>query len=92
MDPNQNLLRENREIFSDHSRYHHLVGKLNHLIITRLNISFAVSIIGQFLEAPRVLTLGCCYSDSSVSEGSLQSGHADWAGSPLDRRSTIAPF
>lgn len=36
------------------SRYRRLVGKLNYLTITRPDISYAVSVVSQFLEAPSV--------------------------------------
>lgn len=37
---------------SDLGRYHRLVGKLNYLTVTRLDISFIVSIVSQFLKSP----------------------------------------
>jgi hypothetical protein len=49
--PNKKLLKDEGELFEDLGRYHRLVGKLNYLTITRLNISYAVSIVSQFLEA-----------------------------------------
>lgn len=39
--------------FGDLSRYWQLVGKLNYLISTRLDISYVVIVVSQFLEAPR---------------------------------------
>ena len=54
MDPNKKLLMDEGELFEDPSRYRRLVGKLNYLTITRPNISYAVSVVSQFLEAPRV--------------------------------------
>jgi hypothetical protein len=54
MDPNQKLLKDEGELFEDPGRYRRLVGKLNYLTITRPNISYAVSVVSQFLEAPRV--------------------------------------
>jgi hypothetical protein len=54
MDPNHKLVKDEGEVFDDPSRYHHLVGKLNYLTITRLDISYAVNVVSQFLEAPRV--------------------------------------
>jgi hypothetical protein len=35
-------------------RYHQLIEKLNYLTITILDIAYAVSIVSQFLEAPKV--------------------------------------
>jgi hypothetical protein len=54
MDPNKKLLMDEGELFEDPSRYYCLVGKLKYLTITRPSISYAVSIVSQFLEAPRV--------------------------------------
>ncbi|RVW93460.1 Retrovirus-related Pol polyprotein from transposon TNT 1-94 [Vitis vinifera] len=36
----------------DPGRYRRLVGKLNYLTITRLDISFPVSVVSQFLQSP----------------------------------------
>jgi hypothetical protein len=54
MDPNKKLVKNEGKLFEDPNRYLSLVGKLNYLTITRLDISFAVSVISWFLEAPRV--------------------------------------
>ena len=43
MDPNVKLYEDQEELLSNPKRYHRLVDKLNHLTISRLNISFAVS-------------------------------------------------
>nr|CAN75244.1 hypothetical protein VITISV_014212 [Vitis vinifera] len=76
--------------------------KLNYLTITRLDISFPVSVVSQFLQSPcdshwdaviRILR----YIKSTPGQGVLYEnrGHAqvvgytdaDWAGSPIDRHS-----
>jgi hypothetical protein len=103
MDPNKKLLKDEGELFEDLGRYRRLVGKLNHLTITRLDISYAVSVISQFLEAPRVLhweavTRIIWYVKRQTGLGILYrpNGHlkikgftnADWADSPSDRRFT----
>jgi hypothetical protein len=54
MDPNKKLVKNEGKLFEDPNRCLSLVGKLNYLIITRPDISFVVSVISQFLEAPRV--------------------------------------
>ena len=54
MDPNKKLLKDEGELFEDTGRYRHLVGKLKYLTITRLDISYAVNVVSQFLEAPQV--------------------------------------
>ena len=52
MDPNIKLFPNQGEPFSDSGRYRRLVGKLNYLTITRPDISFAVSVVSQFLNSP----------------------------------------
>jgi hypothetical protein len=53
MDLNHKLVRHG-ELFPDPSRYHRLVGKLNYLTITRLDILYAASVVSQFLAALRL--------------------------------------
>ena len=103
MDPNMKLLPGQGEPFTDPGRYRRLVGRLNYLTITRPDISFAVSVVSQFLQSPctshwnavvRILR----YVKSAPGKGLLYEDHghskvvgysdADWAGSPSDRRST----
>ena len=103
MDPNVKLVPGQGESLGDLGRYRRLVGKLNYLTITRPDISFPVSVVGQFLQSPcdsywdaiiRILR----YIKSTPGQGMLyeNKGHtqvigftdADWAGSPTDRRST----
>ncbi|RVX08580.1 Retrovirus-related Pol polyprotein from transposon RE2 [Vitis vinifera] len=97
------ILEETGEPLGDPGRYRRLVGKLNYLTITCLDISFPVSVVSQFLQSPcdshwdvviRILR----YIKSTPGQGVLYEnrGHtqvvgytdADWAGSPTDRRST----
>jgi len=52
MDPNGLLLPEQGELYSDPGRYRRLVGKLKYLTITRPDITFAVSIVSEFLISP----------------------------------------
>ena len=104
MDPNQKLTTEEGELFSDLERYRRLVGKLIYLTITRPDLSFAVGVVSQFMQSPcvghwnsiiRILRYlkkaprqGLLYEN----RGSIHvSGYcdADWAGSPIDMRSTI---
>jgi len=95
MNPNAKLLPSQGELLSDPEKYRRLVGKLNYLTITRPDISFAVSMVSQFLNSP------CVDHLNAVTRGKgLLYGHndhtgvvcytdADWAGSPSDRRSTF---
>jgi hypothetical protein len=103
MDPNVKLLPGQGEPLKDPGRYRRLVGKLNYLTVTRPDITFAVSVVSQFLNAPcvdhwnaviRILK----YIKSAPGKGLLYENKgntqvvgysdADWAGSPADRRST----
>ena len=52
MDLNVKLVLEQGEPLRDIGRYRQLVGKLNYLTITRLNISFPMSVVSQFLQSP----------------------------------------
>ena len=49
IDPNTKLLPNKRGPFSDPQKYKRLVGKLNYLTITCPDISFAISVMSQFL-------------------------------------------
>ncbi|BAU03366.1 hypothetical protein VIGAN_UM087700, partial [Vigna angularis var. angularis] len=52
MDPNQKLASSEGDLFSDPERYRRLVGKLIYLTITRPDLSFAVGVVSQFMQAP----------------------------------------
>jgi len=52
MDPNTKLLPNQGELIFDPEQYRRLVGKLNYLTVTRPDISFAVSVVSQFLNSP----------------------------------------
>lgn len=52
MDPNVKLLPDQEESFPDPRRYRRLVGKLNYLTMTRPDISYAASVVNQFLNSP----------------------------------------
>nr|KYP58908.1 hypothetical protein KK1_014330 [Cajanus cajan] len=103
MDPNVKLMPNQGEPYPDPGRYRRLVGKLNYLTMTRLDISFPVSVVSQFLNSPceshwhavvRILR----YIKRSLGKGLVYNnrGHidivgysdADWAGDASDRRST----
>ena len=53
-DPNVKFYEDQRELLSNPERYNRLVGKLNYLTITRLDISFAVSVLSQFMKDPHL--------------------------------------
>ena len=52
MDPNVKLVPRQKEPLRDLGRYRRLVGRLNYLTITQLDISFPVSVVSQFLQSP----------------------------------------
>ena len=52
MDPNSKHVPGQGEPLRDPGRYRRLIGKLNYLIITRPDISFAVRVVSQFLQLP----------------------------------------
>ena len=54
MDPHVKLYEDQGELLSNPERYRRLVGKLNYLTITRPDISFAVSVLSQFMKDPRL--------------------------------------
>jgi len=103
MDPNQKLMADQGEPYSDPERYRKLVGKLTYLTITRPNISFVVGVVSQFMQAPLVdhwkavisilgyikkaLGQGLLYEDKGNTQISRHCD-VDWAGCPIDRRST----
>ena len=104
MDPNLKLSVESGELLSNPSMYQHLVGRLIYLTNTRLDLTFAVSVVSQFMHAPRTSHLDAVhyifrYLKTSPGLGLFYSaGHqsrvscftdADYAGSQTDRRSTI---
>ena len=51
----QNLhLTRQCELFEDPKRYKKLVGKLNYLTLTRLDIAYFVSVVSQYISSPTV--------------------------------------
>ena len=103
MNPNVKLYEDQGELLSNPERYHRLVGKLNYITITRPDISFAVSVLGQFMKDPRLPHWEAVirivrYLKAYPSRGLLYkaNGHlrveaytdANCAGSPSDRKST----
>ena len=104
MDPNVKLVPGQGEPLQDPRRYRRLVERLNYLTITRLDISFPVSVVSQFLQPPCVShwdAVICIlrYIKGKSIQGVLYEnrGHtqvigycnADWAGLPANRRFTL---
>ena len=53
MAPSLHLTREG-ETFKDPERYRRLVGKLNYLIVTYLDIAHSTSVVCQYMSTPVV--------------------------------------
>uniref|UniRef100_A0A2N9EKK0 Integrase catalytic domain-containing protein n=1 Tax=Fagus sylvatica TaxID=28930 RepID=A0A2N9EKK0_FAGSY len=103
MEPNLKLMPDKGDFVDDPDTYRRLVGKLIYLTITWPDISYAVSIVSQFMTNPRVPHMNAVirilkYLKNAPGRGLFyrSSGHlriegytdADWAGSPSDRKST----
>jgi hypothetical protein len=103
MEPNLKLMPDEGDFVDDPDTYRRLVGKLIYITITRPDISYAVSIVSQFMTHPRVPHMNAVirilkYLKNAPSRGLFyqSSGHlhiegyidADWVGSPLDQKST----
>ena len=52
MDTNVKLYEDQGQLLSNTERYRRLVGKLNYLTITHPNVSFAVSVLSQYMRDP----------------------------------------
>ena len=102
MTPNVQLTKEG-ELFEDLERYIRLVGKLNYLTITRLDIVYSISVLSQCMSSPtishwEVVEHILCYLKKAPGRGILYKKHehtiiecffdADWAGSKEYKRST----
>ena len=103
MEPNLKLgLCESKEVNKE--QYQRLVGKLIYLAHTRPDIAFAVSVVSQFMHSPNERHLDAVYRilrylKSTPSRGLFfKKGDnrmvevytdVDWAGFPMDKRSTF---
>lgn len=104
MDPNTKLMLKTEEVAVDKGQYQWVVGKLIYLTYTRPDISFAVSIVSQFLSNPledhmetvyRILR----YIKKDPAKELMFTKYpkcdlevyidVDWAGSPIDQKSTL---
>jgi hypothetical protein len=104
MNTNLKLMPDEGDFVNDPDTYSRLVVKLIYLTITRLDISYAVSIVSQFMTNPRVSHMNAIirilkYLTNALGRGLFyrSSGHlriegytdVDWTRSPSGRKSTI---
>ncbi|CAL5350327.1 unnamed protein product [Camellia sinensis] len=104
LEPNQKLGDDEGGEVVDKGSYQRLVGKLIYLSHSRPDIAVAVSIVSQFMHAPRQIHFEAVmrilkYLKSAPGKGLYFSKYdhlrveaytdADWAGSVTDRRSTL---
>jgi hypothetical protein len=102
MEPNMKFSKDSGQILDDPTAYRRLVGQLLYLTISRPDISFAVQVLSQFMNKPRVPHLTAAtrvmrYIKASPAQGlffpvisSLQMKafcDSDWAGCVDSRRS-----
>ena len=79
MVPSIHFTREG-ETFEDLERFRRLVGKLNYLTVTRLDIAHPFSIISQYMSSPIVdhwvaVEQILCYLKGALGRGILYSNH-----------------
>jgi hypothetical protein len=101
MEPNEKLYLEDGEPLKDVGQYQRLVDKLIYLTVIRPDIAFAVSLVSQFMHAPKTIHLEAVDRTLRYLKGSqvrhmdeknetnsiVGYSYADWAGS-YDRKST----
>ncbi|KAL5706521.1 Beta-galactosidase 8 [Ranunculus cassubicifolius] len=103
VEQNHKLDSQSGDLLTDASVFQRLVGRLIYLTLTRPDIAYAVSVISQYMHAPRTSHLIAAhrilrYLKSSPGRGLLFQKHDnlrveaftddDWAGAQEDRRST----
>ena len=102
MAPNVQFTKEG-ELLEDPERYRRLVGKLNYLTGTRLDIAYSTRVVSQYMSSLTVSHWAVvehilCYLKGALGREILYKNHghtiiecfsnADWAGSRDNRRST----
>jgi hypothetical protein len=107
MELNVHLVDTNGEPLEDPSRYHHIVGSLVYLGVTRPDISYSIHILSQFVSTPTQIHYShllhvLCYFRGTISRrlffprsSSLQLQtycDATWASDPSDRHSLSAYY
>lgn len=103
LEVNGKLTQDGGDLLDDATMYRSMVGSLIYITITRPDLSYAVGLVSQFMQAPRKPHLDAIRRIMRYVKGTVQFGlfyaygsdmhlvgytDADWAGSPYDRRST----
>ncbi|GMP62288.1 hypothetical protein CsSME_00024444 [Camellia sinensis var. sinensis] len=83
MDPNLKLSAESGELLSDPFRYQRLVGRLIYLTNTQPDLTFAVSVVSQFMRSSRTAHLDTVHHILRYLKSC-----SDYASSLTDKRST----
>uniref|UniRef100_A0A2N9EEY0 Integrase catalytic domain-containing protein n=1 Tax=Fagus sylvatica TaxID=28930 RepID=A0A2N9EEY0_FAGSY len=100
--PNTRLSLHDGDLLPDPHLYRSMVGALHYLTFTRLDISFAVHQVCQYMSAPTTIHFAAAKRILRYLRGTFNHGieftsgplhlsaytDADWAGDPDDRRST----
>ncbi|KAM2860064.1 hypothetical protein COP2_025404 [Malus domestica] len=100
--PYNKLLKDDGHLYNNPTLYRSVVGALQYLTFTRLDIAFSVHQVCQFMQTPMVshftavkhilrylkgtMKVGISYSKGDLSLTAYSD--ADWAGDPNDKRST----
>jgi hypothetical protein len=103
LEQNVKLSVDERDIVEDTTMYRCIVGSLIYMTITRLDLSYAVGVVNQFMQTPRKPHLDAVRRILRYIKHTLQCGifyeaksqlqvhgytDADWASNVSDRRST----
>ena len=100
--PSSHLLPHDGVVLSDPSEFRSMVGALQFLTFTRLDLAFSVHQLSQFMSSPTTVHLEATKRVLRYIRGTLSHGisftpgpftltafsYANWAGDPFDRRST----
>jgi hypothetical protein len=103
LEQNVKLSANERKLVEDTTMYKRIVGSLIYMIITRLDLSYAVGVVSQFMQTPRKPHFDAVKHILRYIKHTLQCGifyeaksqlqvhgymDADWAGNVSDRRLT----
>jgi len=103
LEQNVKLSANEGDLVEDTTMYKHIVGNLIYMTITRVDLSYAVGVVSQFMQTPRKPHLDAVKRILRYIKHTLQCGifneaksqlqvhgytDANWAGNVSDRRST----